>query len=86
MDPAQHSCRNCQIAPTWWLFGAEKLWANPTKEMLADLKYAQEVKGLKVVTACLLFDIGKGLTPPVPADFAEKNPDIPKENTLGDME
>lgn len=57
----------------------ETLWANPTKEMLADLKYAQEVKGLKVVTACLLFDIGKGLTPPVPVDFAEKNPDIPKE-------
>lgn len=61
------------IAALW----GEKLWAHPTEDMLADLKYAQEVKGLKVVTACLLFDIGKGITPDVPKDFAEKHPDIP---------
>lgn len=56
----------------------ESLWAHPTKAMLEDLKYAQEVKGLRVVTACLLFDIGKGLTPPVPDDYGEKHPDIPQ--------
>ena len=57
----------------------ESLWAHPTPEMLADLKNVQEQKGTKVVIACLLFDIGKGITPPVPADYGEKNPDIPAD-------
>lgn len=47
----------------------ENLWAHPTKEMLADLKNVQETKGTRVVIACLLFDIGKGITPPLPADY-----------------
>lgn len=43
-------------------------WQEPTDEMLADLKYCQEVKGLKAMACALIFDIGDAITPPIPDD------------------
>lgn len=52
----------------------ETLWAHPTESMLEDLRNVQEKKGTKVVIACLLFDIGKGITPDIAPEFLEEHP------------
>lgn len=41
-------------------------WANPTKEQLKDLKFCQEVKGLKALVVFIVQDLGSGNITPEP--------------------
>ena len=43
-------------------------WANPSEEMLQDLRLVQNQKGTKALMCFLVFDIGDQLTPAVPED------------------
>ena len=51
------------------------LWdgfSNLTKAQQADLKHAQEEKGIRALACALLFDIGKGVTPAQPKASKDK--------------
>lgn len=41
-------------------------WANPTKEQLEDLRFCQEVKGLKALVVFIVQDLGSGNITPAP--------------------
>jgi hypothetical protein len=38
-------------------------WKNPTKEMLKDLRYVQETKGMKALVCFIILDVGDQITP-----------------------